>query len=99
MFNIFQNIYCCIIFIEVLLLNEPNSPQKEGDISTLCLPHTLPPCLRQRGFVINRVILPKGVKGATYVVSMGQRSNTHETQGHGSHASNLAMCQHIDIVR
>lgn len=31
------------------------------------------------------------------MVSMGQRSNTHETQGHGSHTSNLAMCQQIDI--
>lgn len=55
--------------------------------------------LKQRRFVINRVILPKGVKGATYVVLTGHRSNTHETQGHGSHTSNLPTCQHIDIVR
>lgn len=79
---------------------ELSMPQtEEGDILNLSLPPSLPLCLKQRRFVINRVILPNGVKGATYVVLTGHRSNTHETQGHGSHASNLPMCQHIDIVR
>lgn len=64
---------------------------------SLALSLSLP--LKQRRFVINRVILPKGVKRATYVVLTGQRSNMHETQGQASHTSNLAMCQHIDTVR
>lgn len=55
--------------------------------------------LKQRRFVINRVILPKGVKRATYVVLTGHRSNIHETQGHGNHTSNLPTRQHIDIVK